>query len=116
MSGPDGAPAALFGFVAGAGPTVAAGVVLDQFAALFGAAARGATAVHVQDWRREEWTSPPDVERLAGNPFPGPAPFRRPAHGRIWFASTETAPVVPGHIEGALAAADAVAEALLRGA
>lgn len=115
ISGPDGLPAALFGFVPpdGRAATVAPEAVLAQLASIFGPVARTATSVHVQDWRREVWTSPPDVEELADRAFPGPVPFRRPAHGRIWLASTETASFVPGHIEGALAAADFVADALL---
>lgn len=113
MSGPDGSPAALFGFVQPAGPTVAEEAVLDQLAGLFGPQARKVVALHVQDWRHEEWTSPPGVEELAERGMRGPRPYARPAHGRVWFASTETSPVVPGHIEGALTAADVVADALL---
>jgi monoamine oxidase len=114
MCGPGGRPAALFGFAQPSGPPPTRAEVLDQLAALFGPAARDALDVHIQDWRRERWTSPPGVERLSGLPFGGPGPFRDAAHGRIRFASTETAAVSPGHIEGALAAADAAAEALLR--
>jgi monoamine oxidase len=35
------------------------------------------------------------------------------ANGRLHWASTETAPVAPGHIEGAIAAAERAAAAII---
>ncbi|MFC4114008.1 FAD-dependent oxidoreductase [Nonomuraea zeae] len=64
MSGPDGTPAALFGFDPAATPATAVGlgfttVVTTQLARLFGQEAAQPEALHVQDWSAERWTSPP---------------------------------------------------------
>ena len=58
MSGPDGQPAALFGF-APSGPTALTRVaIVDQLGALFGDRARDPLALHINDWQSEQWTSP----------------------------------------------------------
>lgn len=117
MSGPGGAPAALFGFATSAlTPTGTLGehAIVDQLGRLFGAEARSPEAVHVMDWRTEPWTSPPDVEARQAHELFGHPLFREPAHGRVHFASTETASAFGGHIEGALRAAEAAAERVLR--
>jgi len=119
MSGPEGEPAALFGFASAARqPTgrIDAGEVLVQLARLFGPAAGRPEGLEIMDWRREEWTSPPGAEdgqdfQLYGHPV-----FSKPVGGRLHFASTETAPAFAGHIEGALLAADQVVERILAGA
>lgn len=117
MSGPGGSPAALFGFVpqqtGEATPDVDA--VLTQLIALFGDDAARPTEVAIHDWRAEPDTSPPGVERLTAYQTFGDARFAEPAlDGRLHWASTETAVESPGHIEGALAAGERAAAAILR--
>lgn len=66
MSGPDGGPAALFGFAHAR--TVRPGfdeAVLAQLAQLFGPAAATPDVLHVQDWSTERWTAPSTVQHLA---------------------------------------------------
>ena len=109
MSGPGGYPAALFGFVpAGSNrpaPTVDA--VIGQLVRLFGPQAAAPTRVLVQDWSAESYTSPPGVESLNAYQFFGDPLYAQPAlNGRLHWATTETAGESPGHIEGALAAAE----------
>ncbi|MGW0710480.1 flavin monoamine oxidase family protein [Streptomyces sp. NPDC002643] len=115
MSGPDGKPAALFGFA----PAQAVGpgferAVTAQLAQLFGPAAAEPEALHVQDWSGEPWTAPPAVHRLADYSLFGHPLYQRPAlDGRLHWASTETADQYAGHIEGALAAAERAAGTVL---
>ena len=117
MSGPDGSPAAIFGFVPGTGagaPTVTDADVRHQLGQIFGPQGADPAELHIQDWRQERWTSPPDVERMTAYQTYGHALFREPvADGRLFFASTETATESPGHIEGALAAAERAVTAIL---
>lgn len=117
MSGPDGSAAALFGFCPGAapgGPPVTE--ITDQLVGLFGPEAGRISAIEIQDWRSERWTSPADVEalddyRTYGHPLYADSTL---LDGRLHWASTETAPVAPGHVEGALAAAERTATTILR--
>ncbi len=109
ISGPDGMPAAIFGFVPGraAGePAPDAAEVVQQMVELFGEEAAAPTDVFIKDWRAEAWTSPPGVERLNAYQTYGHELYQTPTmDGRLHWASTETATVSPGHIEGAIAAA-----------
>ncbi|MFC8511810.1 flavin monoamine oxidase family protein [Streptomyces sp. NPDC057257] len=115
ISGPDGLPAALFGFA----PAQAVGpgfeqAVTAQLAQLFGSAAAEPKALLVQDWSGEPWTAPPGVHHLADYSLFGHRLYQRPAlGGRLHWASTETADEYAGHIEGALAAAERAAHAVL---
>jgi monoamine oxidase len=115
MSGPNGDPAALFGFCPGT-PSVAPPTperVLSQLGALFGPQARSPLAVHIMDWKAEPFTSPPGVEALTRFDTFGHRLYQRPTFGgRLHWASTETSTDAPGHIEGALAAADRAAAAI----
>ncbi|MEV5878505.1 FAD-dependent oxidoreductase [Streptomyces sp. NPDC052101] len=115
MSGPDGRPAALFGFAHAR--TVGAGfdnAVTAQLAQLFGPAAATPDILHVQDWSTEPWTSPSTVRRLADYSLFGHSLYQRPTlDGRLHWASTETATEHSGHIEGALAAGERAARAVL---
>lgn len=117
MSGPEGEPAALFGFVPAtrAGEaTVTEAEILAQLVSLFGAQAGTPKALHIKDWRSERYTSPPDVELLGDYRTYGHRSFALPAlGGRLHWASTETASDSPGHIEGALAAAERAAGMIL---
>ncbi len=117
MSGRDGVPAALFGFVppahAGA-PTVTDGQVVDQLVEIFGPEAATPVAVTICDWRNEPLTSPPSAERLTAYDTYGHDVFRHPTFGgRLHWTSTETSATHPGHIEGALEAAERTSTAVL---
>jgi monoamine oxidase len=117
MSGPRGAPAALFGFVPSTTPTqatVTQGAVVRQLTALFGAAAGEPERVLIHDWRDEVFTSPPDVTALSDYQSYGDIRFAEPVmDGRLLIASTETSPVAPGHIEGAIHAGERAAATVL---
>jgi monoamine oxidase len=116
MSGPGGSPAALFGFATArpGAPTVRSADILSQLVALFGPNAADAEEVTIRDWRHEPWTSPPGVEGLLRYELFGHDSYQMPAlNGRLHWASTETAPSFPGHIEGALVAAERAAGSIL---
>ncbi len=116
MSGSNGAPAALFGF---ARPDIGApapdrAMVLNQFTVLFGPDAADPLDLWIHDWRAEPFTVTPDRLDLSDYGTYGHRVFQRPAlEGRLHWASTETAPEAAGHIEGALAAAERAAAAVL---
>lgn len=116
MSGPDGTPAALFGFSPGAPgqPTPTREAVLDQLVAMFGEVAADPIELVLQDWRTEPFTSPPGVEHRTAYQLFGHPLFQQPAMGgRLHWTSTETATESPGHIEGALQAAERTLATLL---
>ena len=117
MSGVDGVPAALFGFVPPSWvgePTVTEAAVVEQLVALFGSAAAAPEAVHVRDWRAEQHSSPADVERLTAYEWFGDRRYAQPAlGGRLHWSSTETSPEFSGHIEGALIAASHAARTVI---
>ncbi|MEM7287315.1 MAG: FAD-dependent oxidoreductase [Actinomycetota bacterium] len=115
MSGPDGAPAALFGFVPLVGTTEvpAEAEITAQLADLFGPGAASPLDIVVKDWRSDPDTSPPGVDALQEYRTYGHPLFQEAAlDGRLHWASTETATTAPGHIEGALAAAERAASAI----
>ena len=113
-SGPDGAPAALFGFVgwphavrAELGDTLADHVVA-QLGRCFGPAAPAPLDVQIQDWAGDPLVcSPADLRDPGGHPDVGPA-IVRALHfeGKVCFAAAEVAAQSPGLIEGALAAGE----------
>lgn len=112
MSGADGDPAAIFGFVPGGAPPERAEVVA-QLVALFGADAANPESVEIQSWADETFTSPPGVDQRTAYELFGHAGYADAAmNGRVHWASTETAGEFAGHIEGALVAAERVAEAI----
>ena len=117
MSGPGGDPATLFGFVPAVevgGPTIGSDQVLEQMGLLYGADALHPEELWIHDWRREPLTSPPEVERLQHYETFGHRLYTLPlCGGRIHWASTETAATSPGHIEGALAAAERAVASIL---
>ena len=115
LSGPGERPAALFGFA----PSTAQGRPVDereviaQLVRLFGPAAGEPLDVHLADWRREPLTTPAGTADLTDYSTYGDPRFHRPAFGgRLHWSSTETSAVAPGHIEGALAAAERTAETI----
>jgi len=117
MSGPDGHPAALFGFASPTGigsPAISTTAVLSQLVTMFGSEAADPEELVIHDWRDEVWTSPPGVEGLQAYDLFGHPCYAEPAlGGRLHWASTETTVEYPGHIEGALAAASRAADAII---
>lgn len=117
MSGPDGEPAALFGFIplTDLTPLPSEAEVAAQLGALFGAEGAEPVEIVIKDWRADADTSPPGVGALQAYQTYGHPLFQEAAwDGRLHWASTETATEAPGHIEGALAAAERTVEAIHR--
>lgn len=113
MSGPDGHPAALFGFAhptrLGADPHRA---IRDQLARMFGERAGRPLQLTLQDWSREQWTAPVEMASSSVSSFGHPDLRRPSAAGRLHWSSTETAETYPGHVEGALEAAERTADGI----
>jgi monoamine oxidase len=115
MCGPDGEPAALFGF---ARPDVMqAGIDADiraQVERMFGTEADDPLEILVQDWSQERWTTPRGVPASTDYSMFGHRALREPSlDGRLHWTSTETAETYAGHIEGALEAAERTLGAIL---
>ena len=113
MSGPDGHPAALFGFapLAANNPPPTHNQIRRQLAEIFGSNAPHPTELIVVDWRSDPDTSPPGVEALGAYETFGHDLYQSPAlEGRLHWASTETSPINPGHIDGAVFAAERAAQ------
>jgi len=119
-SGPDGSPAALFGF---AGISADArlnnrqqfiAAIKHQLKRCFGDHAPEPLELLVKDWAFEPLTAT-DKDRNGDGAHPHVLPNAvRSAHCEhsLWFAVSETADRSPGLIEGALARADEVARAI----
>lgn len=113
LSGPDGSPAAIFGFARASQPEgLDETDVRAQLARIFGPRAGAPQKLQIQDWSREQWTCPAAsgagyVPSPADHSLFGHAIFQQPQlGGRLHWSSTETAPHYAGHIEGALEAAE----------
>ena len=116
ICGPGGDPAALFGFVPLAPDTAppAQEQLRRQLAELFGPDAPEPIELIVADWRADPDTSPPGVDQLSAYQAFGHDLYQVPAlDGRLHWASTETSPVSPGHIDGAIFAAERAVRAVL---
>lgn len=120
-SGAGGSPAALFGFVGlpaeararqGADITAQA---LDQLGRLFGPQATAPVRTLLHDWARDPLTATvADRTPPPGHPDYGPQRDFGPGFGDwLHLCATETAPDNGGLMEGALAAAEHVAQRLL---
>ncbi len=115
ISGPRPGPGVLFGFgqTTPDKPDLDPQSFINQLVALFGGRAENPTDIIIRDWRQQPWTTPdnwPLSERydLFGAPI-----LQQPAwDGKLFWCSTETASVAPGHIEGALFAAERAAKAI----
>ena len=113
-SGPDGRPAALFGFLGV--PAAArrnrsqdiAEAALAQLGRLFGPKALAPRQATMQDWAFEPETATRlDQEPPRGHPTYGAPPLLEGVwDGKLSVVSTETAPEMGGLMEGALAAAE----------
>lgn len=118
MSGPEGRPAAIFGFapLAPGVPEPTNAQIVAQLVEIFGPAAGSPTEIVVKDWRTDRDTVPQGSTPLA--PMAPMATYGHPGYqqptgdGRLHWASTETATISPGHIEGALAAAERAVDAI----
>ena len=108
MSGPDGSPPMLFGFGQAAGPSApTADLFVEQLVALFGSEAASPVETVALDWSAEAFTTPAGGNRSERYEFYGSPLLRTPSwDGRLHWASTETGAVAPGHLEGALEAAE----------
>ena len=116
-SGPNGTPAALFGFLGlpprhrlGRAPEITT-AALEQLARIFGAQAMTPAQVALQDWAFEpETATQHDLVPPSSHPdYSLPRTLSGLWDGRLHFASTETAPQMGGYMEGALAVAERVA-------
>ncbi len=117
MSGPDGKPAALFGFSAVQSQDQEIPEreeIIEQLTRLFGQAASNPAGLITQDWSREVYTSPADVIRLQNYNLFGEKIYEGTfLSGRLHFCSCETSGR-NGHIEDALAASDRAVRAVLK--
>ncbi|WP_285031697.1 NAD(P)/FAD-dependent oxidoreductase [Mycolicibacterium sp. lyk4-40-TYG-92] len=116
-SGPNRQPPALFGFAPAtrfvdSTPTAAGDAFIDQLTQLFGPDAGQPRTVHVLDWSRERYTSPPQPCAEATVANHGANEFQSPIMRRIHWASTETATAHAGHSDGAIQAGEQVAKRL----
>ena len=113
-SGPEGTPAALFGFLGIPAPDRAgradeiAREALVQLARLFGPAAQTPNSTALQDWAfQRETATEIDLRPPSKHPdYCLPPRLSGLWDGRLHFAATETAPEMGGYLEGALAAAE----------
>ena len=117
MSGPDGNPAAMFGFSAVQSTDQKAPTreeIVDQLIRLFGQAASNPVEVITRDWSREVYTSPAEVVRLQNYNLFGERIYDGTfLSGRLHFCSCETSGR-NGHIEDALAASERAVKAVLK--
>ena len=120
--GPDGSPAALVGFVGtpvgarralGDGALEAA--IVAQLVRCLGDAAARPLHVRVEDWADDaRVATAADAASPGGHPAVLPGTVRAPAlGGRVHFAAAETSDVSPGLLDGACAAGERAARAVL---
>jgi monoamine oxidase len=114
MSGPDGNPAALFGFIRSSpSPAGSDTDIRQQLERMFGPHATDPIDIAIQDWSAEKWTHTDSGAHdygLFGHPI-----YSAPnLGGRIHWSSTETAANYAGHIEGALEAAERTSLNIIR--
>lgn len=117
--GPDGTPAALFGFAgltstqrAHMGSDVLKEAVSRQLKRCFGSHSPLPREIEIKDWSAEKLISTPaDLAGPAAHPAVANDSVRQPwLEQRLWFAGSETSAVSPGLIDGAFARADQVAD------
>jgi len=117
MSGPDGKPAALFGFTVIQTPDHTApgrDEIVEQIVRLYGKPASNPVELVTHDWSREVYTSPEDVFRLQNYNLFGERIYERTfLSGRLHFCSCETSGR-NGHIEDALAASERAVKAAIK--
>ncbi|CAA9340231.1 MAG: hypothetical protein AVDCRST_MAG68-2972 [uncultured Gemmatimonadetes bacterium] len=114
--------AALFGFLgvgaeqrATLGEEALARACLDQLARIFGPEARSPRATLFKDWAADPWTATAADRAAGGHPAPDPAPWvTGPWKERLAMAGSETSPIEPGYLAGAVVAATRAAAETLR--
>ncbi|MGC1442635.1 MAG: FAD-dependent oxidoreductase, partial [Burkholderiaceae bacterium] len=119
--GPQGHPAAIFGFIGW--PAIERRARADelkqkiheQLIRCFGASSPAPLAIHIQDWATESRvTTGSDIDGQMSHPAIRPDILRHSHQNhRLWFAGAETASLSPGLIEGALDSAQRIARSLL---
>lgn len=117
-SGPDGTPAAIFGFLGWPHHMRAEhdgrmkGLIATQLERCFGTAPAD---VWIEDWARDPYTAAPeDLTGPMDHPSVRPKILRAAhADGRLIFAGAETAAQSPGLIEGAFVSADHAVASIL---
>lgn len=119
-SGPEGTPAAIFGFIGWPAAQRAQesadlqSHIRDQVKRCFGPESPEPLSIHIKDWADDPLVaSPADISGPMMHPEVGPDVLRQ-CHGggRILFAAAEFADQSPGLIDGALAIANQVARQL----
>lgn len=121
ISGEEGTPAAIFGFVGWPHDVRAENrdhlnrEIIAQLVRCFGEQAATPSQIHVEDWAENPFIcAPRDLAEPMNHPDVGPGILRQPhAGGRIVFGVAETSDVNPGLIEGALAAGMRAAKQVL---
>lgn len=107
MSGADDTPAMLFGFGQSRGVSLTADIFISQLKDLLGPAAAEPIETQVLDWSTESFTTNTASNRNLDYGLFGSPLLQRPSfEGRLFWTSTETSAIAPGHLEGALAAAE----------
>ena len=118
MSGADFDPAALFGFapLGPDAPTPTRQSIVDQLTEIFGPEAASPLEIVIKDWRPDALGGPSGTRQRTPMETYGHRLYQQPAgdNGHIHWASTETASRSPGHIEGAIAAAERAVAAITR--
>ena len=103
----SGVPGAIFGFASTGDPRLTRRGVVEQMVRLFGPEAAKPIDVQIADWGEDQFTV-----RKPNSPSPRYDLFGSPEltsgfwGDRLFFCSTETATESPGHVEGALQAAE----------
>ncbi|EOK5422892.1 MULTISPECIES: flavin monoamine oxidase family protein [Pseudomonas] len=83
---------------------------LDQFARLFGDAARMPVATLIKDWAADPLTSTPVDQTASGHVVPNSIPWiQGPWQSRLILAGSETSPEESGYLAGAIMAANRAA-------
>lgn len=115
MSGPDGVPAALFGFARAASMHINIETdIREQLIRMFGSQAVEPVEILIQDWSLEQCTTPPSTGGLPDYAMFGHKVYQQPElQGRLHWSSTETARTCAGHVEGALEAAERTVGSIL---
>lgn len=116
MSGPDAKPAALFGFVqrSADSPAPSEEQLRTQLREIFGTDAPEPIQVVIADWLHDPHTSPIGADSLTEYQTYGHRMYQQAwMNNRLHWASTETSPMNPGHIEGALFGAERAVTAIM---
>ena len=114
--------AALFGFLgvsadqrAALGNDALICACLDQFERFFGAEARRPRATLLKDWAADRLTATAFDRVATGHVAPDPAPWvSGPWQARLALAGSETSPIEPGYLAGAVVAAARAVDETLR--